>query len=189
MDAFVINMDSRKDRLEAFNRNQLPFDVKRISGVPSIRGEDGCTASHLRTIRSCDKFPFVVFEDDCIMLQPWSVVSDCIGTLPKGWDALWLGATLTEKLVPYSDKAFSLKKAYCLHAVIYNSRRMIDFIVKNHNTPSGKNLDIFYFNKVLDKFNCFITNPICATQSEGFSDISLTKTGSWIIEDSYKRLT
>lgn len=175
MKGFVINLDSRQDRMELFKENNFPFEVVRVPGVVAERGEDGCTLSHLKVISSQTEFPFVVFEDDCMMLHPWSVVEKAIRQLPKDWDAFWLGATLRQKLIRHSTNVYRLRNAWCLHAVIYNSRRMIDYIVNNHNTPSGKNLDIFYNKKVLKNFNCYIIYPICATQRFTYSDICLSE--------------
>ncbi len=171
MKGIVINLDSRPDRMEYFEKNYFPFEVVRFPGIVASCGEDGCTRSHLAVISSQDKFPFIVFEDDCMMIQPWSVVETAMKQLPPDWDALWLGATIRQRLQKYSRNLYRLKNAFCLHAVIYNSQRMIDFILANHNTPSGKNLDIFYHKIVLNRFNCFVTYPICATQRYDYSDI------------------
>lgn len=166
MQAFVINLNERTDRMEKFKENKFPFEVQRYSAYRGDCGEDGCTLSHLAVIssRTISNFPFVVFEDDCVLLQPWNVVEKAISQLPDDWDALWLGANLRRPLVKYSDNLYRLQDAYGLHAVIYNSRKMIEYIIENHHTPSGKNLDIFYRNEVLKRFNCFITYPLVATQ-------------------------
>ena len=189
MKATVINLDSRADRMETFKKNNFPFDVGRFSGIVLPSGEDGFTKSALTVIGNQKEYPFVVFEDDCIMMESWDVVENAISQLPDDWDALWLGATLTRKLERYSENLYRLRRAYTTHAVIYNSPEMVDFILKNHNTPPGRNLDIFYFSVVQNIFNCFITYPLCATQSEGYSDISKQNTGSWIIKSSYNKYT
>lgn len=192
MKGIVINLDRRSDRWKHFqdvNLSKLPFEIERFSAYDIVPGEDGCTKSHLEVLHRQTEYPFIVFEDDCIMTQEWYVVEECMSQLPPCWDALWLGANLTRPLRRYSKNTFLLYKSYCLHAVIYNSKRMVDFILENHKTPKGKNLDIFYYNTVQDKFNCFITDPLCATQKEGYSDIAKKPTGSWIIEDTYARFT
>jgi GR25 family glycosyltransferase involved in LPS biosynthesis len=187
MKATVINLDSRPERMVKFAKNKFPFVVERFSAFNG--GENGCTSSHLNVIKSHTEFPFVVFEDDCVMLEPWEMVKDAMEQLPFDWDALWLGATLTRQLKRYSRNLFRLNRAYCLHAVIYNTQRMVDYILHNHNTQSGRNLDIFYYHQVQQMFNCFITYPIMATQSEGISDIANKETGSWIITKSYNKYT
>ena len=51
MKAFVINLDSRSDRLKLFREQEFPFEVKRVPGIVALRGEDGCTAAHLSILK------------------------------------------------------------------------------------------------------------------------------------------
>jgi GR25 family glycosyltransferase involved in LPS biosynthesis len=177
--------------MDAFNNaNKFPFQIERFPAKVMQTGEDGCTYSHLAVLEANkDNVPFIVFEDDCIMLEPWETVCRCVCEIRPKWDALWLGATLTEKLQRETPHTFRLRKAYCLHAVVYNSTHMINYILQNHNTPAGKNLDIFYYFNVFNKYHCYLTNPLCATQSEGYSDIAKKKTDSWIIRKNYDKYT
>jgi len=171
MNAFVINLDSRPDRLESFRNQSFPFEVERFRGVVAARGQDGCAASHLAVINRQIEFPFVVFEDDCLLIQPWSIVEVAMQQLPSDWDALWLGAMVKRPLVRYSPNLYRLKRAYSLHAVIYNSKLMVDYIVTKHYRTNGENLDVFYCHEVQARFNCFIVYPIVATQKSDVSNI------------------
>lgn len=190
MRAYCINLDIRPDRWESFQRNEFPFPIERISGVVASCGEDGCTQSHLNILSQPNEFPFVIFEDDCKMIEPWDTVVLAMSQLPASWDALWLGATLRRPLVKYSRNLHVLKEAFATHAIIYNSQRMIDYILSEHNTPSGTNLDIFLRRCVQPKFNCFITRPICATQISDWSDIAKVHTKNELdIVESYKRFS
>jgi hypothetical protein len=168
---FVINLDGRPDRYMEFIQQEFPFKVERIKAIKSRIGEDGCTQSHLLALRTIKEFPTVVFEDDAKMLVAWSYVEKIMQELPVDWDGLWLGVNLQSPLEQYSTHLYKLTDAYCLHAVIYNSQEMIDYILENHNTPSGKNLDIFYHSHVFDRFNCYCVSPMCATQRAGVSNI------------------
>jgi len=172
MKAFVINLDSRPDRLATFRKNIFPFEVERFAAITATCGEDGCTQSHLAILSKQNEFPFVIFEDDCVMLESWSFVEKVITQLPSYWDALWLGANLKRRIFQYSKNSYVLKRAYGLHAVVYNSQRMVDFILNLHNTQPGENLDIFYNKHVQPRFHCYITNPIVATQLNDKSNIS-----------------
>ena len=171
MRAFIINLDSRPDRLESFLKQSFPFEVERFPGVVAERGQDGCAASHLAVIGRQTDFPFVVFEDDCMLIRPWSIVEEAMSQLPADWDALWLGAMVKQRLKRYSCNLYRLKRAYSLHAVIYNTKRMVDYIVTQHYRTNGENLDVFYCHEVQARFNCFITYPIVATQRSDVSDI------------------
>ena len=170
--AYVINLDERPDRMVEFNKNQFPFPVERISGVKSENGAIGCTLSHFNLLKTQQEFPFVVFEDDCVMLQPWSFVEEAMKQLSSDWDALWLGATLDTPLVRYSENLFRLKRGYCTHAIIYNSRELIDYTLTHYATVDHKRIiDIFYYQFVQEKFNCFITYPITTKQLGGLSNV------------------
>lgn len=171
MHGIVINLDKRVDRWIEFQKQQFPFPIERFSAITASRGEDGCTMSHLAVISRQTEYPFIVFEDDCQMIEPWDIVEKAMAQLPYKWDALFLGATLTQPLLRHSANLFYLKKAFCLHAVIYNSPDMVKFILHNHHTKPGINLDIFYCKEVLKRFNCFITYPLVAIQRSGKSDI------------------
>ena len=171
MRGFVINLDSRPDRLKLFMEQEFPFEVKRFPGIVASCGQDGCSASHLAILKKQTQFPFIIFEDDCKLIEPWSVVEKAMKQLPNKWDALYLGANVKKRLHKYSDNLYRLRNAFTLHAVIYNSERMVDYIVKKHKTKPGYNLDIFYRINAQRKFNCFITYPMVATQRSDVSDI------------------
>jgi GR25 family glycosyltransferase involved in LPS biosynthesis len=191
MKGLVINLDGRPDRYMEFLQQEFPFPVERIRAIKSKIGEDGCTQSHLLALRSIKEFPTVVFEDDAVMLHPWDhFVQAIMMQLPLDYDALWLGANLQAPLKQYSPNLYELKDAYCLHAVIYNSQEMVDYILENHNTPSGKNLDIFYHSDVFDKFRCFITYPMCATQRAGVSNICNDYTDfAFELQERFEKMT
>lgn len=185
MIGYVINLDERTDRLELFMKNNIPIDIHRFPAIKKEKGEDGCTLSHLTVLKLISElniFPCVVFEDDCVLVNSWKIVEKAIEQLNAKddvWDALWLGANLRTSLFKVTKNTYRLKNAYALHAVVYNSKSMVDFILNNHNTQSGKNLDIFYRNQVLNRFNCFITYPIVATQISDFSDIAKVDTNNY----------
>ena len=173
MKAIVINLDSRPDRLESFRKQDFPFEVERFPGIVSASGlgQDGCALSHLAVLNAQTEFPFVVFEDDCLLIQPWRVVETAMRQLPPDWDALWLGAMVKRRLRRYSPNLFRLHSAFSLHAVIYNSKTMVDHIITKNNRRPGINLDVFYRTKAQAIFNCFIVYPIVATQRSDVSDI------------------
>ena len=177
MKVYVINLASRPDRLDEFQAmaaTSISFEVKRFNAVALMDGHQGCTMSHLTLLRKHinaypNEFPFAVFEDDCKMLQPWTEVEKSMAQLPEGWDILYLGATLNKPLDRFSPNLFRLTDAWATHAMIYSSRKVVDFILANHNT---RKVDVFYREEVQKKFNCFITYPLCATQSNIKSNIT-----------------
>lgn len=176
MKAYVINLESRPDRMVEFAKNSLPFQVERFNAIKTDPGWIGCTNSQLAILKQQKEFPFIIFEDDCLLLQPWSVVENTMKQLPPDWDALYLGATLMQPIERYSKNLFRLKNAFCAHAIIYNTERMVQYVLDNHeeffrNSVARNTLDVFYAQDVQQKFNCYITDPLVATQRSGFSNI------------------
>ena len=172
MTAFVINLDDRPERLEMFCKNVFPFEVERASAIKMDDGGIGCGLTHFKILREQDKFPFVIFEDDCVMIEPWSLVEKAMSQLPEDWDALWLGGTLDAPLKRYSENLFRLRNAYCTHAIIYNTQKIVDYILNNFDTWHGRKvIDVFYHSDVQERFNCFITYPMTTIQASGFSDV------------------
>lgn len=172
MKAFVVNLDERPDRMVEFNKNEFPFPVERVSAIKTENGAEGCTLTHLKLLGEQHEFPVAIFEDDCVMLKPWSFVEEAMKQLPPDWDALWLGATLDTPLVRYSENLFRLRRAYCTHAIIYNSRELIDFTINNYYIVNRKRIiDMFYYQYVQDKFNCYITYPVTTKQFGGLSNV------------------
>lgn len=181
MKATVINLESRPERMVDFQRNVFPFEVERFNAYKTDPGWVGCTASHLAAIAQQREAPFVIFEDDCVLLQPWSMVDEAMSQLPPDWDMLWLGATNVRWVERYSRNLFKMQGAYCAHAVIFNTQRVVDYILNNcarfikncEGTDHRPVIDVFYVVEVQEKFNCFIVDPIIATQSVTYSDIEL----------------
>jgi GR25 family glycosyltransferase involved in LPS biosynthesis len=172
MKAFVVNLDRRPDRMELFLKNEFPFDVERVSAIEHPNGGEGCRLSHFKIMEQQKEFPFVIFEDDCQFVEPWSLVETAIAQLPSDWDALWLGGTLDGPLNRYSQNLFTLTRAYCTHAIVYNSQAMVDYILNAYKTGEEKRvIDVFYHSDVQFKFKCFITYPLTTIQHGGRSDV------------------
>jgi hypothetical protein len=172
MKAFVTNMDYRPDRMVTFAENNLPFPVERVSGIENGDGALGCSLTHLGILEKQKYFPFVILEDDCKFIQPWSLVETAMSQLPPDWDALWLGGTLDTPLKRYSENLFRARRIYCTQAIIYGSQRIVDFILSNFAHSTGRKIiDVFYYRDVQEKFNCFLTYPMTTIQYGGYSDV------------------
>ena len=176
IEAWVINLKEREDRMKLFAENKFPFKVNRFDAIRTDPGWVGCTQSHFSILQIYKKLPVLIMEDDMILIQDWKVVEQSISELPEDWDALWLGATLCIKQLRHSEHLFRLKGGLCAHAIIYKSERIIKYIIDNHvrffNTcPNRKTIDVFYCDEIQHIFNCFLVYPYAATQRAGYSDI------------------
>jgi hypothetical protein len=175
MKAFVINCKGSDERLSLFYENNFPFYVERfqaLEGNTPVERDYISGLSHLSIMKEQTDFPFAVFEDDCVLLQPWSFVEEAMRQLPDDWDALWLGATLQAPIARYSENLYRLTKGHALHAVIYNTKRMVDYMVNTYNRKDFKVLDVLTAYHAQPKFNCYVTYPISATQRSCMSDIN-----------------
>lgn len=169
--AYVINLDSRPDRLKEFNTNKFPFSVERFPAIAMSPGIKGCNASHLAVLNKESCFPFAVFEDDCKMVEDWSIVEEAMKQLPADWDMLLVGANLNTLLEQFSENLFRVKDAWTTHAIIYGSQGVVDYIRKfmpKDTTP----IDVFYSNRVYPNFNCYVVSPLVAIQRGSYSDVN-----------------
>lgn len=186
--AWVINLDERPDRMELFKENKFPFEVERFSAIKADPGWVGCTRSHLE-ILSKSKLPVLIFEDDFVFIESWAEVEKAMSQLPKDWDALYLGVTLMKSVERYSENLFRVKEGLCAYAIIFNSRRIVDYIINNFDkfeTPICKTIDVFYAYDVQQKFNCFVVHPLIGTQRAGYSDIEKRVTDYTQITELFK---
>ena len=187
MKAYCINLPDRPERWERFLINKFPFNVQKVNAIKKSPGWQGCRDSFFMLFKNITEFPCVIFEDDCQMLSDWNEVERIMQQLPRNWDMLHLGATLNEQLEKYSDNLYKIKNAYTLHAVIYNNRKVFDYVLENRNDI--RKIDVFITQKVHEKFNCFVTYPMLATQRPGHSDIVNKYTDYKELNDSYRRFT
>lgn len=181
MKGYVINMKESKERLEQFKENILPFPVERFEALtPTFLGlsdtpehrDWACSLSHVAVIKQLTEFPSIVFEDDCVMLNSWDYVEQIMAQLPDNWDCLYLGANLQKPLERYSENLYKLHSGHAIHAVIYNSKALVDYAVAHYSTKEYRCFDVLMAYDVQKKYNCFVAYPIVASQRSGMSDIN-----------------
>lgn len=177
MNAFVINLDNREDRLLEFKKINLPFDVKRFSAIKDDNGSLGCIKSHLECFKQFNEGINIIFEDDCVQISDINIMFDAIKELNDDWDILYLGAILHEDLVD-SGKKYTKKitGGWGTHAIVYNGTKISDFILKfkaEEILVRRRNIDTFIVHEVQknEEFKCYITSPQIFIQSDGYSDV------------------
>lgn len=188
MNSWVINLDKRVERWYYVREHLHEMGIKptRFSAIEAKPGWQGCRDSHLRILSMTPPNDIVaIYEDDVKFLEPWESVLKSISQLPPLWDCLYLGASPQEPQKRIDANLFRIKNSLCMHAIIWNRRDggAVDYILSQRDRI--KKIDVFVSQEVMPRFNCYVTYPICATQTEGYSDIAKMATGSWIIEHSY----
>jgi hypothetical protein len=187
--AYCINLDERKDRWESFITQPIGIPVERFSAVKRDKGNEGCLLSHLGVMRKCED-EVLIFEDDCKLLQPWSVFERAYRQLPKSWDALWLGANVITPLKRYSENLFRLQSGWTTHGILWKKKIIDKILTDGFDTIiKYKNFDTYLARVIQPKFNCYIIYPCFATQSTSFSDIVHYDRDYTIIESNFTKNT
>jgi GR25 family glycosyltransferase involved in LPS biosynthesis len=182
---FCINLPSRPEKWQQAKAEceRIGLHALRVNAIAMSPGFDGCRKSHLKVLQQA-KPPFMLLEDDVLFTGDLKQLEQCMSDLPPDWDMLYLGANLQAPIEKYSDNLYRLKDAYTTHAIIYNSQRVIDYIIEHD--AGGRKIDVFYANDVQHKFNVYATRPMLATQRAGFSDIMGCYTEYEALTESYK---
>ena len=187
MKAYCINLPERTDRwkLTVQEFTKTDFELVRFEGVKGSPGWAGCRDSHLKLLSEIRDQVFMICEDDIVFhTEIKNLLPVVMGQL-KDWDMLYLGATLNSPLKMYSENLYRLENAWTTHAIIYNNHRVVNYILQNKENI--RKIDVFFLHEIQDKFNCFVTYPMLATQRPGHSDVINKYTDYAAIEINYKK--
>ena len=189
---FLINLDSRKDRLNESMEILKPYDLgdklirfSAITPPPNItetfddkgriirRGIVGLNLSMLEIVKESKKNNYdsiLVLEDD-FLFKNEEYVNDVIKQLKNiKWDVFYLGANLHQKLESVSDNIYKIKYGYATHAVAYN-KNFYDYFLESYENGEIKILDVWLSEFAQNNLNCFCSWPILSIQRPSYSDI------------------
>lgn len=172
----VINLDSRPDRLEAFDEQAKKFGIKYerfpavIANPPSLPPTWACKESHKRVIKKAlqDKVKrLFVFEDDALFDAKFDTkFVQFYKELPEDWDMLYLGAWhLSSK--PYKKGIVQMVKSYSAHAYGINEHYLQEAFLQVY-VP--KPIDIALSLKH-PNIKAYCAKPALVGQTPGYSDI------------------
>lgn len=161
MKIFLINLDCRPKRLEAFRTRQkvngwrLPEVEVFTASVPrnvkhywwrSSPGAWGCRSSHISVLHNAKFDDVLILEDDIIWENNWPALFEFLAYIPDDWDCLMLGGQHHE--TPQEFKGY----VRCL-----NTTRTHAYIVRNR-----------FISTMVDIYNradCHIDNFFATEQS------------------------
>ena len=188
---YVINLDSRTDRLNAiikkFESHNLP--LYRIPAIKNVIGWKGCAYSHLSVIKMAkiSNLPSIlILEDDCkpnINFKQWFVIQDWLEKHRDDWDIFtggnsYYGFNSNDKksIKPICNLKNSIKLYYtkltALHFYYVNSSaydKMLEYEeYLNKNPTEWVPVDFWPDRKELKIITC---SPFLAIQEVDYSDI------------------
>ena len=184
---FVINLNHRKDRLDAISKELEQIGIKNWERFPGIiptsipktfipkkeemykKGSYGCLLSHLGVIKKAkeENLEYVlILEDDTGFKNNIVYLEDILKN--KNWDMLYLNVTNSK----HSKTCLNLLKldfgfttnAYFVHSRLY------DFLIDRLPTVSEE-IDLFYAKNIHSKYNCYCVTPFMTYQKPSYSNI------------------
>lgn len=172
----VINLDSRTDRLEAFDAQAKRFGIKydRFSAVvanpPKLPPTWACKESHICVMKQAIKDGvkrLLVFEDDALFVDDFDIkFPQFYSKIPQDWDMLYLGAWHIAS-EPYADGVVKMIENYSAHAYGINQQYMQEAFSQVYNP---KPIDIALSLRH-PHIKAYCAKPALVGQAPGYSDI------------------
>lgn len=181
---YCINLDTRADRLEKVSKqiSEYNVSVKFFTTTAHESPRMGCLESHLAVLTEARnlRLPNVlILEDDVVFLHK------DVPRLPKQWDMLYLGGNIQEVYKTPWHADWKRVSTYTTHAYAVNCTLYDDLIdgimawkaaVRSGNIKyEDSAIDQYYATHVHPKHQCFMSDPIIATQDVDYSDIEKRK--------------
>lgn len=182
----VINLDSRKDRLEICQKEEFPkikINPLRKSGVVFKgtnndwwNGAIGCMISHYHVLQSALLLNtnVFIFEDDVSFIDEkirknLGIVCEQIKKLD--WDMLYIGGNILKPAYQVSSHLAKLTHAQSTSSYGVNIK-FIEKLLKYFDLSNiMKPIDLIYAEDVIPNHNCYISIPMLAIQRSDYSNI------------------
>lgn len=190
---YCMNMDFRPDRWIKVQEEFTKIGIKpiRISGEiytgtgdKTFNGQIGCGLTHLKILKLAKEQNqnVLIFEDDAIFINDYSIViPEALDELQE-WDMLYLGGNICSPIYQVSTHLGKLTHAQSTHAYGVNKNfldKLINYIEPKITTTI---IDVMYANEIVPTNNCYIMIPMVAIQKDDYSDIEGRKVNysSWM---------
>lgn len=201
---YVINLDSRPDRMIDFKRglrslgitdHEIDQKVVRFSGVVPAAGPGalGCTLSHLSIVKDAKLARYekiLVFEDDAIpynegMKYLDGVVRDLEN---EDWDLYYLGYNSHHPLELHSKNSLRARDLFSTHAIAYRSS-FFDKFIDDYVNDKIEIFDVWLRFNIQPHMKCLASYPMLFIQSTSYSDIERKNVNYEIQIERYKNYT
>ena len=172
----VINLDSRPDRMEAFDEQAKKYALEYIrfpavpANPPSLPPTWACKESHKSVIKQAvedNVKRLFVFEDDALFVENFNEkLGELYKELPEDWDMFYLGAWHLE-YEKYKEGLVRMKDSYSAHAYGINEHYLDDAFSAVYKP---KPIDIALSSKH-PHIKAYCAKPALVGQTPGYSDI------------------
>ena len=199
---YVINIDSRTDRLEQFvsqlkaiglSHEYINKKISRFSAiVPSnADGRLGCIMSHIAILRDAKTMGLknvLVLEDDAMFVgdasrEDLKKIAEQLCEVK--WDIFYMGYNSHIPLYKVSDNLLEIKSCYSTHAIAYNASSY-DYLISAYDRGDIHILDVWLSDNMQQPgFKCVGAYPIQFSQFPGMSDIEKTVVNYDFIMDRF----
>ena len=172
----VINLDSRPDRMEAFDEQAKKYALEYIrfpavpANPPSLPPTWACKESHKSVIKQAvedNVKRLFVFEDDALFVENFNEkLGELYKELPEDWDMFYLGAWHLE-YEKYKEGLVKMKDSYSAHAYGINEHYLDDAFSAVYKP---KPIDIALSSKH-PHIKAYCAKPALVGQTPGYSNI------------------
>lgn len=171
LNKLVINLPSRKDRLENVNRQLKGHEYTIIEGVIDSKPLLGIARAHLNCIeyaKSMNWQEILIMEDDIVLRPNFEAhLNHCLYNMPANWEVLLGGVYNKKGLLKYNNWWDKIGEFRGLHFYIVN-QSAYDKIL-SYDPKDMQHIDA-WMNRHGKRLNCYVTKKFVATQLSGFSD-------------------
>jgi hypothetical protein len=181
---FLINLDSRPDRLEKvmIQLRELGVEelIERFSAIspPNGDGRLGCLLSHIEIIKiskSLNLKNVLVLEDDVFFINVDTIIESVNQLKNRNWALFYIGYNSHVPLHKVDKNLLKIEKCYSAHAIAYNSI-IFDHVINEFENSKIKIIDVWLSQNIQTSYDCVGCYPIAAIQSPGYSDIEKVET-------------
>jgi len=201
---YVINLDSRRDRMIEFREgmkslgildHEIDEKIERFSGIVPERGPGalGCTLSHLAIVKNAKELGYekiLVFEDDAI---PFGVSFKHLDGIiedikNENWDVYYLGYNSHHVLDLHSNYSLEARDLFSTHAVAYKSS-FFDRFIGDQERGLIDVFDVWLRYEIQTNMKCLASYPMLFIQSTSYSDIEKKNVNYDIQIERYQKYT
>lgn len=191
LNKLVINLPERTERLEAFKKELVYLPCSNLQYVAGIKHQEpylGIAQAHLNCILIAkqNEWPAVLIMEDDVKFQgqsqTYDYVLNCMANLPPDWDVLLGGVYFSTGIKSYNQWWNKVGEFCALHFYIVNAKaydKILEYDGSQH---------IDRWMNLKGRLNCYVANKFFATQRDGYSDNTKSKTDYGILLKKYKLL-